>query len=115
MRCIIAGSRSITDPSDVDDAIRSSGWFEKIETVLSGTARGVDRMGERWAENHVRHVERWPADWNRHGKSAGFLRNQDMAANADALIAVWDGKSRGTSHMVGVAYQAGLYVYVHTV
>ena len=111
MRVILAGSRSFRDPKVMADAVSASGF--DVTSVLSGTARGADRLGENWAFVNNVPMARYPADWNRHGKSAGVLRNKEMAENADALIALWDGESRGTAHMIKHALARGLAVYVH--
>lgn len=110
MKVIIAGSRGITDYKIVARAVVESGY--KITEVVSGGARGVDRLGERFASNHDLPVEKFPANWDRYGKSAGYRRNQDMACYADALVAVWDGKSRGTRNMIALANKHGLKVFV---
>lgn len=111
MRTIIAGSRDCTAYRDVDTAVAECGWTPTL--VLSGTARGADQLGERWARiNHVGVLE-YPADWEAHGKSAGYKRNEQMAANAEALIALWDGRSKGTKHMIDIAKRKGLRVHVH--
>lgn len=113
MKVIIAGSRNGISYSDVKKAIEDSGF--KITEVVSGTARGVDRFGEQWAiENNIT-VKPFPADWNTYGKRAGYLRNTQMADYADALIAVWDGESRGTKHMIEEAKRKGLEWFVHLV
>lgn len=52
------------------------------------------------------------ADWDKHGKAAGFKRNTEMAKYADALIAFWDGKSKGTKHMIDTAKSHNLKVRV---
>lgn len=70
--------------------------------IVSGGARGVDTYGESWAYEANVDVKRFPADWNTHGKKAGFLRNVDMSRYADKLIAFWDGESKGTGHMIKV-------------
>lgn len=100
MKVIIAGSRGVNSYESVRQAVNDSGFT--ITTVVSGTAAGVDRLGEKWASEHGIKIERYPANWNLFGKSAGYKRNQQMAEAADALIAVWDGKSRGTSHMIDI-------------
>lgn len=110
MRTIIAGSRSIIDQADVDAAVVNSGFT--ITTVISGTARGVDRMGEVWASRNGVPIERYPADWSR-GVRAGHERNRVMGDVADALIAVWDGRSSGTDGMIRYAQHKGLPVFVH--
>lgn len=110
MKVIIAGSRGIMDPSVVPQAALQSGFT--VTEVVSGTARGVDQLGEAWAILVGIPVRRFPADWNRFGRSAGFRRNAEMAEYADALIAIWDGASRGTTHMIDLARSKGLKVFV---
>ena len=110
MRTIIAGSRTADSMLELELAVRKCGW--SVTEVVSGTALGGDKLGEQWAENHGVPIARFPADWDKHGKSAGYRRNEEMARNADALIALWDGESRGTAHMIGIAKKAGLKVYV---
>ena len=111
MKTIIAGSRSIRDMGHLVAAILVCPW--DITTVISGTATGVDTLGEEWARENGIPVERFPADWNKYGKSAGVIRNRQMAERADALVALWDGNSRGTGHMIQAAHKAGLEVMVY--
>src|SRR5574343_841092 len=111
MRTIIAGSRDCFDESELMSAIDACGWVPTV--VISGAARGADRLGEQWSAKNMVPCERFPADWDRHGKSAGYRRNEQMAENAEALIALWDGESRGTKHMIDIARRKGLRVYVH--
>lgn len=80
--------------------------------IVSGTARGADTLGERYAQERGYAVEQYPADWQREGKAAGFIRNAQMASVADALIAFWDGQSRGTAHMIELARKHELQVRV---
>lgn len=98
-------------------AILNAEW--KITEVVSGCAIGVDRLGESWAEYCNVPVKLFPAQWrDRDGvydNSAGYKRNVEMAQYADALIAIWDGKSRGTKHMIDIATKRGLRVYIHRV
>lgn len=98
MKVIIAGSRNIDDYKLVVDTISKSGY--NITEVVSGTAVGVDRLGERWAQANDVPVKEMPADWMRHGNSAGPQRNRAMAEYADAAIIIWDGQSRGTRNMI---------------
>jgi hypothetical protein len=112
MRVIIAGSRKGADWSDVVSAVASSEFY-KMTTIVSGTARGVDQLGEDFAQEYDINLVRYPAQWDVHGKSAGYKRNELMAQNADALIAIWDGNSRGTKHMIDIAHRYNLIVYVH--
>ncbi len=107
MRVIIAGSRGITDLATVAKAYRASG-FEATE-IVSGMASGVDRLGETFAKSEGIPIKQFPANWSL-GKKAGYLRNVEMANYADALVAVWDGKSRGTKHMIDIATAKNLKV-----
>lgn len=79
---------------------------------MSGHARGADQMGETYAQSKGYDVKIMPADWNRYGKSAGPIRNRAMADVSDVLVAFWDGKSRGTMHMISLARAKGLRVHV---
>lgn len=109
MKTIIAGSRTINEMDALTAAIRCSGF--EITEVVSGGAGGVDLMGERWAKAYGVPVVKFPADWNAHGKAAGPIRNKQMAEYAEALIAVWDGRSRGTKNMIDTARKLGLKVH----
>ena len=116
VKVIIAGSRTIKYPYyQVVKAVKESGLWKKITTVCSGTCYGIDHAGELWAEEHGRAIKRFPADWDTKGRKAGIIRNYQMATYADALIAVWDGKSRGTKNMIETAFRLDLQVYVHRV
>lgn len=110
MKTIVAGSRSITAYTLVDQAIRESEF--QVTEVVSGGARGVDYLGEQWASNHHIPIKRFRADWDRYGISAGYRRNTEMAQYAEALVAVWDGRSRGTFHMVMEAERFGLKIHL---
>lgn len=110
MRVIIAGSRSITDPRILQQAINICGWTPTV--VLSGGARGADFLGEIWAMEHGVPLERFPAEWATLGLRAGIVRNCVMAEQADALIALWDGMSHGTAHMIQQAYKRRLRVHI---
>lgn len=99
MRLIIAGSRLITDYTILQYAIAQSD-FSNITEVVSGCARGVDTLGERWANESGIPIKEFRADWGRFGRAAGKYRNADMADYADAAIILWDGESKGTLDMI---------------
>jgi len=107
---IIAGSRNYPESYPVihDYCDRFLEYKKPDVTIFSGTARGVDRYGEIYAEQNGLDIKRFPADWNLHGKSAGYIRNVEMAKTAHALIAFWDGESKGTAHMIRIAYEKNL-------
>ena len=69
-------------------------------------------MGYEWARSKGVHIISMPADWNTHGKSAGYKRNEQMAELGDYLIAFWDGVSRGTKHMIDIAVRKNIVTTV---
>lgn len=114
-RVIIAGSRSFSNY----ELLRNHCLFllqEKMRThrviIVSGHAHGADTLGERFAKEQGLTVELHPAKWKALGKAACIIRNAEMARASDALIAFWDGKSRGTAHMINFARRRGLEVSV---
>jgi hypothetical protein len=114
MKVIVAGSRDGFVAKNVFEAIEESPFVSDITEIVSGTARGVDRDGEYYATCNNIAVKHFPADWDAHGKAAGHIRNRQMAEYADALVAVWDGKSRGTKNMIDTMKKLGKPVYVYT-
>ena len=110
MKTIIAGSRSIKDRKLVERAIKESGF--KITRIASGTATGVDKLGEQWAARKGIEVNLFPPKWIKYGKGAGPIRNQEMADWADALILIFDGQSKGSLSMLSIAREAGLKIHV---
>ena len=114
-RVIIAGTRTFNDYKTLceycDHLLEQKKHTHQI-IVVSGACRGADRLGERYAQMHGYRLNRFPADWDRHGNKAGFLRNLEMADNANALIAFWDGTSNGTKSMIEIARKKGLAVRI---
>ena len=109
MKTIVAGSRDVQSIAVVRYALSHCPWA--VTEVVSGTARGVDQLGEKVAKELGLPVQRFPADWSL-GGMAGHARNVRMAHYAEGLIAVWDGHSPGTKHMIDTAKQRGLNVVV---
>lgn len=125
MKVVVAGSRTIKLQAVVDAAITSAfnKWFAEADDwkmwyrpeIVSGGAYGVDWLGEKYAKKAGLPVRVFPAAWDAYGKGAGYIRNKQMAEYADALIAVWDGKSKGTQHMIKIMEALGKPVYVYKV
>lgn len=111
MKVIIAGSRDLDDYAYVDNAVYNTDWI--IQEVVSGTARGVDTTAIDWALVNGVPVKEFPADWDKHGKGAGYIRNSQMADYADALIAIWDGKSKGTLNMINEMAKRNKPIYIY--
>lgn len=117
MRVAVVGSRSITAYAQV--AAILDAVFDKQDTVVSGDCPyGVDAHAKRWAkENGVDYLG-FPAEWVVNGKlnrGAGFDRNHDIVAESHCGLAIWDGKSRGTKHTIGLFAAAGKECGVHTI
>jgi len=112
IKVIIAGGRNFDDFDKLcqvcDEFLQDQNDIE----IVSGAYKGADLLGERFAAERNHTIKQFPADWRRYGKSAGLKRNTKMAAYADALIAFWDGESKGTKNMIELATQAGLKVKV---
>lgn len=103
-RVIVAGVRDFSNYELLESKLNRilQNITDEI-VIVCGMARGADTLGERYAKANGIRVEYYPADWNKYGKSAGYIRNEQMAKNADALIAFWDGKSKGTKNMIDLA------------
>jgi hypothetical protein len=112
MKVIIAGGRDFYDYKKLKSACSYFLKNEPNAEIVSGAANGADKLGERYAREHGLRISSHPADWDRYKKSAGYIRNKEMAEYADALIAFWDGKSKGTKHMIDLAREHGLKVRV---
>jgi len=110
MKIIIAGSREFNDyklfKRICDREIKQS------DTIVSGCARGADTLAIHYAKERKLNLLKFYADWDKYGKRAGYLRNIKMAENSDCLIAFWDGKSKGTEHMINIAHDLKLKVMV---
>lgn len=113
-KTIVAGSRDFTDysllESELIDFLRPLKPNE-VE-IVSGAARGADKLGEQFANNKGCHLKLFPADWGTYGKSAGYRCNAEMASYADACVVFWDGKSRCTKHMIDLVKQENLKLKV---
>jgi hypothetical protein len=110
MRVIIAGSRTIRQYEKVCEAVQLSGFA--ISRVVSGLAQGVDMLAVRYALEQGLPCDPFPAEGKKWGRRAGYRRNEQMAQHADALIAIWDGRSPGTRHMIEVAKERGIPIFV---
>lgn len=113
-RVLVTGSRNYDDKSNLFDALADQ--YEPGMIVVHGGARGADTLAGEWVKKmqtlgYQVVAEVHPADWDRHGKSAGVIRNQDMVdAGADVCLAFPEGESRGTRHCMKAAKKAGIPV-----
>lgn len=119
IRIIIAGGRDFSNYSllkqSVDTIVKN--FHNENLTIISGTARGADTLGEQYAEEQHLSIRRFPADWDTYGKNAGPIRNAQMAKYASEgtegiLVAFWDRKSKGTKNMINEASNKGLIIKI---
>ena len=107
MKLIIAGGRDIRVSSEfIIDACRTLKVGDHLEVkgtpdieVVSGTANGIDTCGEDFANEYSCKLKKFPADWDTYGKSAGHIRNKQMADYSDGLLLIWNGESKGSANM----------------
>lgn len=116
MKLIIAGSRTlIATKYCMRDILDNFGLEPEnpdiVTEIVSGTAAGIDQAGEHFAKQYTIPVKKFPADWDKHGKAAGPIRNAEMAKYADALLLIWDGSSRGSANMKQNMEKLGKPVY----
>lgn len=113
MKLIIAGSRGFNNYAFMEQRLRDRVRIE-ITEVVSGGARGADRLGEKWARLQGIPIKRFLPDWDGLGRVAGFRRNDEMAEYADALAAFWDGQSWGTRQMIDAMLKLKKPAYIFT-
>lgn len=111
-RVIIAGGRNFTNYPELSEVCDQLIAEEPEVEIVSGTANGADKLGEKYADENGLSVKQFPAKWDQFGKSAGPKRNAEMVDYADTLIAFWDGKSKGTENLIELAEDADIKVKV---
>lgn len=112
MKIIVAGSRTFNNYELLKSSLDKIIGEEKDITIVSGTARGADTLGEQYAKEKGFMIDRYPAEWDKYGKSAGYIRNKTMAQNADACVLFWDGLSKGTKHMHDLSLEHELKTFL---
>lgn len=105
-RLLVCGSRGITDKDWIFSQIESY-WYEHLACysdpiMIEGAARGVDLIAKAYAVENDWKVEEYPADWEKHGRGAGYIRNDIMVKAADEVLILWDGESRGTKNDINL-------------
>lgn len=107
-RVVVAGSRNFKDydrlAAELDKFLKG----KKNVTIVSGTARGADRMGEQYAAEHGYKIDQFPAEWGKYHQGAGPIRNLQMVKTADAVVAFWDNESSGTKNIIDCARQENI-------
>lgn len=106
-KLLVAGGREFNDYSLLNQEIikisKELNANRKVSlSIVSGMARGADALGVRFARQYDLTLYEFPADWDRHGRSAGYIRNVEMEKACDGALIFWDGSSRGTKHMINL-------------
>ena len=121
LRIVIAGGRDFNNyellKSTAETVIDTNKHNDEQITIVSGVAKGADTLGEQFAKEFGYNLKRFPADWDKIGKYAGYFRNEEMAKFASEedngmLIAFWDTQSRGTKHMIDMAKKYNLRTFI---
>lgn len=109
-RVVVAGCRDYNNYQEAKEFIDFCIQNVRKEHDLifvSGACSGADLIGERYAKENGFSIERYPAEWDKYGRSAGPRRNKKMAEVSDFVICFWDGESRGTKSMIEYAKALG--------
>lgn len=104
----VVGGRNFNDYQLLTEVLSN----HQISKIISGGARGADSLGERYAKENGIEVEIYRPDWDKYGKSAGFLRNTTIVENSEIIIAFWDGKSHGTQDTINKCKKSGKEVII---
>ena len=110
MKIIVAGSRHFNDYWFIHEKLKDR--ITSKDQIVEGGAKGVDEQARNYALKKNISFRTFDADWDKHGKAAGPIRNAKMADYADKLIAFYDGNSRGTGNMIKTAKSKGLGIEI---
>ena len=111
-RVIVAGTRTFDDYKLLEEKLDKIFKNHRPTSIVCGEAKGADTLGKEYAKKHNIHVDSFPANWEKYGKQAGYIRNEEMAKNAEALIAFHKDNSAGTKHMIETAKKNNLQIRV---
>ena len=111
MKTAIVGTRTADDYEALKSILEN--LIPKPTEIISGGASGADKLAERYAKENSLLITILKPDWQTHGKSAGPIRNLEIVATCERLVALWNGESRGTKHSIETARNQGKQVIVH--
>ncbi|MDR2818915.1 MAG: DUF2493 domain-containing protein [Desulfovibrio sp.] len=117
MSIAIIGSRTFDDYQTLESVVLNTLKEKDVKlsdiTIVSGGAKGADSLGRDFAQKYGTQYKEFLPDWEKFGKSAGFIRNNDIVEHSDFVIAFWDGQSKGTRHSLELARKAGKPYYAY--
>ena len=109
MRILVTGSRDWTDEQRIFEALLLYSGGRGTILVHGACPTGADAIADRIASDWPWEIERYPADWNKYGKRAGFIRNKEMVdLGADICLAFIKNNSKGASMTATIAERAGI-------
>jgi hypothetical protein len=114
-RILVCGGREFSDYPLVCktlDGLLSASTLPSDTVIIHGDAAGADRLADQWAVDKSLKVERYPADWAKHRRAAGPIRNMQMLDEGKPDLVVAFSGGRGTANMVRQAREAGVPVIV---
>ena len=111
IKLAIIGSRDFEDFALLEREVLAHFDVADISLIVSGGARGADKLGEVFAKKYKIETLIFLPQWDVYGKSAGFRRNKDIVENADVVMAFWNG-SKGTAHIIKLAEESGKKVII---
>lgn len=103
MKLAVVGSRGFNNYGLLKHKLDVIHEKRGITLIVSGGAKGADSFAEQWAKENSVPTKIFYPEWDKHGKKAGYIRNVEIVQNSDALIAFWDGVSKGTEHSINLA------------
>ena len=109
MKVGVVGSRSFSNYCIVKKLFNK---LKNVQVIVSGGARGADSLGERFAEENNIPTKIFSPEWKKHGKRAGFIRNELIIDESDLVVAFWDGVSKDTKHSISLAEKKGIPVII---
>jgi hypothetical protein len=119
LRVLVCGSRSWTDRETIWKAMTSIDFFSKYKPsdviIIHGNAKGADQLAESVAVELGYFIKRFPAEWNKYGKSAGMIRNKQMLEEGKPsfVLAFQVGNSPGTANMIKLVQDADMPIKIY--
>jgi|1048.fasta_scaffold24358_3 hypothetical protein len=113
MKIAVVGSRHVLNASVIQEVLNT--YLGKMTVLITGGAKGVDTLAERWARENDIPVEVYLPDWKNLGRAAGIVRNRAMVMECHECIAFWDGISKGTKSTIEMCKKQNKRVVVFTV
>jgi len=112
MRLGVVGGRDFNDYDLLKEKLDHIHSIKKIECIISGGAKGADSLGEKWADENEIEKDIYLPDWKKHGRAAGFIRNEDIVKNSHRVIAFWNKKSKGTKNSIDLCKKYKIKCYI---